>query len=127
FPPDFAPRIGPGFSPVTRVAGDSPAHNARPHRSPRNAISINHRDMKSTNFVKLRLHKTVEFSNILLFFAKTLQNPCLYCQFPPTFRDCQSTMGQVKPSRRRKKSAAPGLGATLVFQSHIQFAHFAPG
>lgn len=54
---DFPPRIGPGFSPVTRAAGDSPAHNARPRRSPRNAISINHRNMKSTNFMQVRLHK----------------------------------------------------------------------
>ena len=57
-PPRFPPRIGAGFSPVTRAAGDSPAHNARPRRSPRNARSINHSDMKSTNFMQVRLHKT---------------------------------------------------------------------
>ena len=33
----------------------------------------------------------------------------------------RSTMGQVKPSRRRKKSAAPGLGATLVQFGHSLF------
>lgn len=58
FPRDFPPCFRPGFSPVTRAAGDSPAHNARPRRSPRNAISINHRNMKSTIFMQVRLHKT---------------------------------------------------------------------
>lgn len=33
-PRDFPPRIGAGFSPVTRAAGDSHAHNARPRRFP---------------------------------------------------------------------------------------------
>ena len=70
-PPRFPPRFPAGISPVTRAAGDSPAHNAGPRRSPRNASSINHRNMKSTNFMQVRLHKTVVFCNILLFFAKT--------------------------------------------------------
>lgn len=34
FPRRFSPRIGPGFPPVTRAAGDSPAHNASPRRFP---------------------------------------------------------------------------------------------
>lgn len=115
-PPRFPPRFPAGISTVTRVPGDSPAHNARPRRSPRNAISINHRDMKSTNFMQVRLHKTVEFCNILLIFAKTLQISQKYFQFPLLSVNCGST----KPlPLGRKKSAAPGLGATLV-----QFGHF---
>ena len=115
-PPRFSPRFPAGISPVTRAAGDSPAHNARPRRSPRNAISINHRNMKSTIFMQVRLHKTVEFCNILLIFAKTLQISRKYFQFPLLSVNCGST----KPLPiGRKKSAAPGLGATLV-----QFGHF---
>ena len=33
-PPRFSPRFPAGISPVTRAAGDSPAHNARPRRFP---------------------------------------------------------------------------------------------
>lgn len=115
-PPRFPTRFPAGISPVTRAAGDSLAHNARPRRSPRNAISINRRDMKSTNFMQVRLHKTVEFCNIFLIFAKTLQISRKYFQFPILSVNCGST----KPlPLGRKKSAAPGLGATLV-----QFGHF---
>lgn len=60
-PRDFPPRIGPGFPPVTRAWRISPAHNARPRRFPRNALSINHSDMKSTIFVSVRLHENRGF------------------------------------------------------------------
>ena len=72
-PRDFPPGFRQGFSPVTRAPGDSPAHNARSRRSPRNALSINHRNMKSTKFMQVRLYKTVDFCNITSIFAKTLQ------------------------------------------------------
>lgn len=117
-PPRFPSRFPAGISPVTRAAGDSPAHNARPRRSPRNAISINRREMKSTNFMQVRLHKTVEFCNILLIFAKTLQISRKYFQFPLL----SVNYGSTKPlPLGRKKSAAPGLGATLVQFGHSLF------
>ena len=117
-PPRFPPRFPAGISPVTRVPGDSPAHNARPRRSPRNAISINHRNMKSTNFMQVRLHKTVEFCNIFLIFAKTLQISRKYFQFLLL----SVNYGSTKPlPLGRKKSAAPGLGATLVQFGHSLF------
>ena len=105
-PPRFSPRFPAGISPVTRAAGDSPAHNARPRRSPRNARSINHSDMKSTIFVKLRLHKTVDFCNITSIFAKFSQKPRKYFQFPLL----SVNYGSSKPlPLGRKKSAAPFL------------------
>lgn len=132
FAPGFCPQDRPGISPVTRAAGDSPAHNASPGASPRNALSINHRNMKSTNFVKLRLHKTVVFCNILLIFAKTLQISRKYFQFPLLSVNYGSTK---PPSRRRKKSAAPFLerrsfNLVILFsiwscaRLMVQFLHF---
>lgn len=117
-PPRFSPMFPAGIFPVTRAAGDSPAHNAKPRRSPRNASSINHSDMKSTNFMRLRLHKTVEFCNITSIFAKTSQIPRKYFQFSLL----SVNYGSTKPlPLGRKKSAAPGLGATLVQFGHSLF------
>jgi hypothetical protein len=78
--------------------------------------------MKSTIFMQVRLHKTVEFCNILLIFAKTLHISRKYFQFPLL----SVNYGSTKPLPiGRKKSADPGMGATLVQFGHspFQFGH----
>lgn len=69
--------------------------------------------------MQVRLHKTVEFCNIFLIFAKTLQISRKYFQFPLL----SVNYGSTKPlPLGRKKSAAPGLGATLVQFGHVRFS-----
>ena len=141
-PPDFAPRIGPGFSPVTRGPGDSPAHNARPRRSRVTRDQTIRTYMKSTISFNCVCMKSADFANLTQDFAEKSQNSrlkpknlLLILQESCDLQKIASTMGQAKPSRRRKKSAAPFLerrsfNLVILFsiwscaRLMVQFLHF---
>lgn len=134
-PPRFCPRIFAPASPVTRAAGDSPAHNARPRRSPRNARSNNPYLYEINYFIQLCLHEKRGFCKFNLRFCEKISKLPVkndqFKQFKQSTAHRQSTTGQVKnrpalsenqTSAGREKSAAPDQRATLVQFGHVHFS-----